>query len=183
MDTSHPLFQVLYNEAFQTGDFTLSSGEKSDFYMDARKAQMHQSGAFHIGEAIYEQVCDLDIQAVGGMAVGAVSMVTSVLLSFASRDREIRGFWVREKKKGHGTQKSVEGLLKSGDNVLIVDDVITSGNSVKKSIEEAERCGAKVVRVIALVDRNAGGRELLSDYDYQPLFNIDQFLEYAKQTA
>jgi len=150
--------------AVKFGDFTLASGKKSDFYVDCRKVTLHPQGAKLIGKIILEKIKGLKIDAVGGLTMGADPIIGAVITL-----SNIPGFIVRKKAKEHGTQQKIEGLLEKGWNVVIVEDVATTGGSAKQAIEAAEAAGAKVVKVISVVDRQEGAADALKAYNFDPI--------------
>jgi orotate phosphoribosyltransferase len=150
--------------AVKFGDFTLSSGKKSDFYVDCRKVTLHPQGAKLIGKIILEKIKDLKIDAIGGLTLGADPIIGAVVTL-----SDIPGFIVRKKAKEHGTGQKIEGLIEKGWNVLIVEDVATTGGSALQAIEAAEAAGAKVVKVISVVDRQEGAADTLKSYDFEPI--------------
>lgn len=157
--------------AVKTGDFTLSSGKKSNFYVDCRKVTLHPQGAKLIAKIILEKIKGLKVDAIGGLTLGA-DPITSAVVTLSS----IPGFIVRKKVKEHGTQQKIEGLIESGWNVVIVEDVATTGASALQAIEAAEAAGAKVVKVIAVVDREEGAAKALKNYDFDPIFKKSELL-------
>jgi len=178
------LLRLVRERAFRQGEFTLSSGETSDYYVDGKMIEVHPEGATLIGETIYDRIKDLSVNAIGGLAVGAVPLVTSAVISCYRHRLQIEGFWVREEVKTHGTRKLIEGKLPGNARVVIVDDVITSGDSAQKAIDAVEAAGGKVVVIVALVDRQRGAREKFekAGYVYDPLFTKDELFinEYAQ---
>ena len=150
--------------AVKFGDFTLASGKKSDFYVDCRKVTLHPKGAKLIGKIILEKIKGIKVDAVGGLTLGADPIIGAVITL-----SDIPGFIVRKKAKEHGTQQKIEGLIEKGWNVVIVEDVATTGGSAKQAIEAAEAVGAKVVKVIAVVDRQEGASDALKVYDFDPI--------------
>jgi len=150
--------------AVKFGDFTLSSGKKSDFYVDCRKVTLHPQGAKLIGKVILEKIKGLKIDAVGGLTLGADPIIGAVITL-----GNIPGFIVRKKAKEHGTGQKIEGLIEKGWNVLIVEDVATTGGSAMQAIEAAEAAGANVVKVISVVDREEGAAEALKEYNFDPI--------------
>src|SRR5947209_16640645 len=158
------LLRLLQERCFQRGTFHLASGGVSDYYIDGRMAEVFSEAAYLIGETLYERTQDLDFDAIGGLAVGAVPLTTAAVISYHLHGRNMEGFWVRDKAKTHGTQKLIEGGLREGARVVVVDDVITRGTSVIKAVEEVHKLGCVVVQVIALVDRLAGARELFEQH-------------------
>ena len=148
------------------GDFTLSSGKKSDHYYDGKQLTQHHEGVRLIGEEILDRLAGIDVDAIGGLAIGAIPIVTAVTLVSDIKGKPINSFWVREGPKEHGTRKKIEGQFRKGTRVVIVDDVITGGNSIKKAIEAVRAEGCEVVKVIVIVDRHEGGSERLRKEGY-----------------
>ena len=157
--------------AFKTGDFTLSSGKKSAFYVDCRKISLHPAGAKLIGKIILEKIKELKIDSIGGLTLGA-DPITSAVVTLS----DIPGFIVRKKEKSHGTQQKIEGLLAPGHKVVIVEDVATTGASALQAIEAVEAAGAKVVKVVSVVDREEGAAEALKNYDFDPILKKSDLL-------
>ena len=172
------LFQLLQNRSFQRGTFRLASGATSDYYIDGKMVEAFSESAYLIGEVLYERTKDLQIDAIGGLEIGAVPLTTAAVISYHLHGQKMEGFWVRDKAKVHGTRKVVEGNLKPGSRVVILDDVITTGGSSGKAIKEVKEMGCEVVRVLALVDRLQGAAQFFKDEgiaDYQAIFTIGDF--------
>lgn len=153
------LLELIQSEALQRGEFTLASGKKASYYLDCRNITLHPKGANVIAEGMLdaiESAGDLP-DAVGGMAIGADPITASIITLAGQRDLPLNGFMVRKEPKGHGTGKQVEGPVEPGQRVVIVEDVITSGGSAIKAVEAAREYGLVVERVIAIIDRLAGG--------------------------
>lgn len=157
--------------AVKFGDFTLSSGKKSDFYVDCRKVTLHPKGAKLICRLILEQIKGDQIDAVGGLTLGADPIVGALIAM-----GDLPGFIVRKKAKEHGTQQRIEGLLEPGWKVLIVEDVATTGGSALQAIQAAEAAGAKVLKVISVVDREEGAADALRDYAFTPLIKKSELV-------
>jgi len=157
--------------AVKFGDFTLSSGKKSDFYVDCRKVTLHPQGAKLIGKIILEKIKDVKVDAVGGLTLGA-DPITGAVVTLG----DIPGFIVRKKAKEHGTGQKIEGLIEKGWNVVIVEDVATTGASALQAIQAAEAVGTKVVKVISVVDRQEGAAEALKNYDFDPIFTKSELI-------
>ena len=172
------LLEVLKKRSFQHGLFRLASGGTSNYYIDGKMTEVYSEGAYLIGEVLYEWTKDLDIHAIGGLQVGAVPLTTAAVISYHHRGQPMEGFWVREEVKAHGTQKRVEGGLKKGARVAIVDDVITKGGSALKAVEAVRELECEVVLVLALVDRLQGAQELFrrnAIENYRSVFTIRDF--------
>ena len=156
--------------AVKTGDFILSSGRKSNFYVDCRKVTLHPKGAKLIGRIILDKIKRLKVDAIGGLTLGADPIAAAVVTL-----SDIPGFIVRKKEKEHGTRQKIEGLITPGWNVVIVEDVSTTGGSALQAIEAVEAIGAKVVKVISVVDREEGAKEALAKYDFDPILKKSEF--------
>jgi orotate phosphoribosyltransferase len=176
------LLELVRSRAFSFGDFTLASGKKSTYYINSKKILFHSESVALIGEAFAEQLRDLDIQAVGGLEIGAIPLATACVLQAHHEGRSLEGFVVRKQAKGHGSQERIEGVLPAGARVAIVDDVLTTGGSALQAFEEVSRAGAVVVAVLCIVDRLEGAREVFEPRcAYRPLFTIRDFgVEPAK---
>jgi orotate phosphoribosyltransferase len=160
--------------AFLTGDFTLTSGGKSNYYIDARRITLSPEGAYLVGKVIFGELVGSGVEAVGGVATGAYPMVTAVGLISHLEGKPMPFFVVREVIKEHGTKRQIEGHLKEGSKVAILEDVLTTGGSVMKAIETVEAANCTVARVMVLVDRNEGGSESLkkAGYNFTALLRI-----------
>lgn len=156
------------------GAFTLSSGKKSDHYYDGKQMTLHPEGAYLIGEEILDILSGVDFDAIGGLAISAVPIVTAVTLVSHLKGKPIPSFIVREEPKAHGTRKRIEGHFRKNSKVAIVDDVITTGGSVDKAIEAVKAEGCEIVKVIVIVDRQEGGSERLRQegYDFKAIINL-----------
>lgn len=164
------------NQAVKTGEFTLSSGKKSNFYVDAKQATCHPQGAKLIAEIILEKIKGLPVQAIGGLTIGADPLAAAVSVLSAGTKNPLPCFIVRKEAKGHGLKKEIEGIIQPNWNVVIVDDVITTASATIKAIEAVEKIGCKVLKVICLVDREEGGAQALSKYDFDPIFKKSELI-------
>lgn len=170
------LLELFKERAFSFGRFTLASGKQSSYYVNSKKALFYSEAVALLGEAIWDLTKDLNIQAVGGLEVGAIPLATAAVLRYHQEGRTLEGFFVRKEVKGHGSKERLEGVLPAGANVAVLDDVLTTGGSVLQAIAEVERAGARVATVVCIVDRMEGARELLAPkYLYQPIFTIRDF--------
>ena len=154
---------------------TLASGAKSSFYFDGKMVSLWPEGARLIGEIILEEIADLEVDAIGGLTIGAGPIATAVALISSLHGRPVPAFIVRTEPKKHGTQRLIEGHLPPNGKVVIVDDVVTLGGSVLKAIDAVEKEGCKVVKVIALLDRHEGGSDELRrrGYDFSALWSYE----------
>ncbi len=170
------LLQLFKDRAVTFGKFTLASGKESTYYINSKKALFHSEAVALLGEALWDQTHDLDIQAIGGLEVGAIPMATAAVLQYHLKGRALEGFFVRKQAKAHGSQELVEGVLPKGARVAVVDDVLTTAGSVVQAIAAVEQAGAQVVAVVCIVDRLEGARERLTPkYNYLPIFTIRDF--------
>ena len=155
------LLNLLATHSFRLGDFTLASGAKSDYYIDCRTTTLHAEGGRLAGLVLHEMMRAHfpDAEAVGGLTMGADPLVSNIASASAwyAQDRLgaplIHGFLVRKAEKQHGTGRRIEGFLKLGATVVIVDDVCTTGGSTITAIEAARDAGMVVAGVLCLVDR------------------------------
>lgn len=176
MNATHfELLSRIKNQSLQTGrEFILTSGEKSNYYLDMRASSMSGEAARLIGDVVYQELAGMEFEAIGGKAVGAVPIVTSSVIAFANRQIHVEGFFVRQETRKHGTGARIEGNLKKGDRAVVIDDVCTTGGSTLEAIKAVEDAGAKVVMVMSIVDRLQGGSEMLREhYKYLSVFTKD----------
>ena len=169
------LLDIVRAKAFKRGKFTLASGKTSDYYLDCRVVTLDPEGLALFSRLVCAELGDDKVTAVGGLTLGADPIVAGVALTSHLLGRPIRAFIVRKEQKQHGTGKEIEGELAAGERVAIVDDVMTSGGSVKLAIAAVERAGAKVAKVVCLVDRKEGGSDDLRSkgYEFKAIYDID----------
>lgn len=160
-DPARALVALFSRLSYREGDFTLSSGAKSAFYLDAKQVTYHPNGVALVGDAVLDAIAGLDVQAVGGLTLGADAIVASAVWASVRRGTPLPGFIVRKESKGHGTQQYIEGVHPRGLRVAIVEDVVTSGASALTAVERVAAGGATPVVVVGLVDRLQGGREAI----------------------
>ncbi len=169
---------LILEKALRFGDFTLVSGKKAKYYLDGKQVTLDPVGARLVGEGILDLLAEGELPAaVGGMIIGADPITAAVVTIAGTRDMPIRGFMVRKEAKGHGTNQYVEGPVRPGETVVIVEDIVTTGGSSLKAIERVEAFGLKVARVVAIVDRMEGGAEAFkrAGYPFDSLFTICDF--------
>ena len=180
------LVSLVREKSLEFGDFTLASGKKATYYLDCRKVTLDSAGALLIAEGILELIGEPLPDAVGGMAIGADPISAAIITVAAVQGKKLRGFIVRKEAKAHGKGRDVEGPVTSGDEVVIVEDVVTTGGSSLKAIERVEAFGMKVAGVIAIIDRMEGGAEAFAKRGYKlaSLLTIRDFgIEPATATA
>jgi orotate phosphoribosyltransferase len=173
------LLSLIRHRAYKSGQFKLASGRISDFYFDGKQVELMPEGAYLIGELVYEEIKDGEFDAIGGLAVGAVPMVTSAVISCFHHEVAIEGIFVRPVAKSHGTQQVIEGKLERGDRVVIVDDVATSGSSLIQAIEAVEQAGATVGLVLVIVNRQEGAEDRFRErgLPFRSIFTKDEIAE------
>ncbi|MFH0810364.1 MAG: orotate phosphoribosyltransferase [Pseudomonadota bacterium] len=179
------LLDLLAERSYQRREVTLSSGRKSDFYIDGKQTTLTAEGAWLCGRLLLDEVGRLPeaVAAVGGLTLGADPLVTAVAAESWQVGRPLDAFIVRKEPKGHGTGAWLEGAasLPAGAGVALLEDVITTGGSVLRAAERCEARGLKVVGVVALVDRQEGGAEEVSKrYPFRALFTKQDFLSWRK---
>jgi len=156
------LLDLILEVSFERRKVVLASGRESDFYLDLRQTLMRPSGVALAGELALEQLLEgTAVQAVGGMAVGAVPFVSAVLGAAARREppADLVGFFVRKEAKKHGLGRRIEGGFSEGQTVALVEDTTTTGGSTLEAVEAVREAGGKVARVLCLVDRGEGARD------------------------
>ncbi|KZX13551.1 orotate phosphoribosyltransferase [Methanobrevibacter oralis] len=162
------------NGVFLEGDFTLSSGKKSNYYINMKKAITEPEILSTISKLITKLIANDNINKVAGPALGAVPIATAVSL-----ESKIPLLMIRKEKKGYGTSKLIEGDLNSGDDVVVVEDVTTTGGSLLKAIKAIQKNGGKVKRAFVVVDRQEGAIETFKKegIELEPLINVDEFFD------
>ncbi len=172
------LRQMLLDRSMRFGEFVLSSGATSSYYIDVRKTSLHPDGLDLIARAFWEILSQDQITAVGGLTMGADPLVAGVMLHSRAMGKPIEGFLVRRSTKDHGMKGQVEGNLAGHKRVAILDDVITSGESSLIAAEAAESYKAEVVRVLAVVDRAQGAAQTFQQrgVPFTALFSIGELL-------
>jgi len=163
-------------------EIVLSSGKKSSYYFDCKKTSLDPYGAFLIASVLWERISRLiksgvSVDAVGGPTLGADPIIGALLIYSYINTIPLNGFIVRKEPKKHGKMNLIEGNLTAGSNVIIIEDVTTTGASTMRAIKAVEEMGCRVVKVYSLVDRDEGSREALRDYEYEPIFEAKQLLE------
>ena len=172
---------LLQKKSIYRGEFTLASGAKSDFYVDARLTTLDPRGACLIGEVGWELVKETAsklgkkrVNAIGGLTMGADPVALSIGIAAQRQDSSspLQVFTVRKTAKEHGRLKRLEGNFSSGDSVVVVDDVITTGGSTIQAIDAIEEAGGQIAFVIVLIDREEGGRANIEKRGYKvvPIF-------------
>jgi orotate phosphoribosyltransferase len=161
------LRKLVSQHSLRVGDFKLSSGRHSPYFFQLRQTTMLPEGTALLGEVILEYMCQHSIDCIGGLELGAVPLVSSVAVMSHVRALPINAFFVRKAPKEHGARETIDGHLRAGAEVLMVDDVATTGGSILKAIEGIEGHGCCVRRALAVVDREEGAAENLAAHEIQ----------------
>jgi orotate phosphoribosyltransferase len=180
MSLRDELIQHIATNAFKKGDFTLASGRKSNYYINGKLSTLDARGAYLVARTFLAMIADDVPDAVGGLTLGADPIVGSMLSLAGLEDLNMKGFIVRKAAKDHGTKAQVEGPLSGGEKVVIVEDVVTTGGSSMKAVKAVEEMGCKVTRILAIVDREEGGKENLAaeGYRLESIFTARELLSY-----
>jgi orotate phosphoribosyltransferase len=161
------LRKLVSERSLRMGDFKLSSGRRSSYLFQLRQTTMLPEGAALLSEVILEYMYQHSIECIGGLELGAVPLVSSVAVMSHIRALPINAFFVRKLAKEHGAREKIDGHLRAGAEVLMVDDVATTGGSILKAVEGIECHGCCVRRALAVVDREEGATENLAAHDIQ----------------
>jgi len=178
------LFDLLYTRAFRLSDttpFRLASGKESRYYIDCREVSLDPEGAFLIGEVVFEAIRELRPDSIGGMTLGADPIATAASLTSFLKQQPIGAFIVRKEPKDHGRGRQVEGMLRPGARLVVVDDVVTTGGSTLRAVAALRKEGYSVLKVIALIDREEGGAAAFAaaGLSFESLFTLDDFIRRA----
>ena len=162
------LERLLLARSVQRGDFVLASGQRSSYYIDCRLTTMSAEGITLIGQAGLAAIraSGWRPQAVGGLTMGADPVSYAIAAASYGSEAAVDAFSVRKDAKQHGTRRRIEGNFRPGDHVVVIEDVITSGGSALQAIEAVEEAGGEVLGVLAVVDREQGGRARIEGKGY-----------------
>lgn len=180
------LLDLFCKVAYREGDFTLSSGQRSSYYINGKQVTLHPQGGLAMGRVLLDLV-PAEAQAVAGLTLGADPMVTAVSVVAAYEGRSLTALIVRKEAKGHGTQAYIEGpTLPPSSPIVVLEDVVTTGQSALKAVDRLRQAGYTVNQIIALVDRQQGGAELYQQQglQFQAVFSIQDIqTQYAQLQA
>ena len=168
------LLDLVNRHAVVHGDFVLSSGQRSTYYIDGKLLSLMPEGLNTLSRVILEMVKSDSVDAIGGLTLGADPIIGGVATLSHEMGKPLAGLIVRKEKSGHGREKRIEGPLRQGMRVVVIEDVVTTGSSSFKAIEALEEAGCKIVKVIAIVDRLQGGGEAFAakNYRFEPIFTL-----------
>lgn len=177
MEERRRLLNLLKDLSYEEGDFLLSSGKRSSYYIDARQTTLNPEGMYLCGVLFYEEIKAIgEIEAVGGVSVGGDPLVCSTVLYSYHKGDPLLGFFIRKEPKGHGKNLYIEGAknLRRGLKVAILEDVVTTGASSISAAQIVEREGLSVKGIVALIDREEGGREEIEKrgYVFRSIFTL-----------
>ena len=181
------LLKIILQKSYREGDFTLSSGLKSNFYIDLKPTLLHPESAELIGSLCFEwiQETKLNFHGVGGLTLGADPIVMAVSLAAFRKGVVMPAAMIRKEPKKHGTSRFIEGVenFKRGDSFLVVEDVVTTGGSAKKAVEILRAEGYSPTHVFSLVDRESGGAEEFKKLGlhFYALFTLTELKEMYKR--
>lgn len=181
------LKEMILKEAFQFSDtpiFKLVHGGKSQFYFNCKRVTLDPEGQYLIGNLVFRSIQDLNVQAIGGLTLGADPIANAAAYTSWIEHKPIQSFVVRKKQKDHGAVNLIEGKVTAGDRVVVVDDVITTGTSTLQAISACRFAELEVVKVIVLVDRQEmdGRDNILKEVaDVEALFTRDEIMELYRR--
>lgn len=187
MDMKQELVEMVCKKSFKytkEPSFKLVSGRMSQFYVNCKPTTLSPRGMFLVGHLVFETIKDLKPDGVGGLTFGADPMAMAVAFVSELKHSPINAFSIRKTKKDHGIIRWIEGDVKPGQRVVIIDDVATTGGSTIKAIERAGSEGLNVVRAVILVDRQEGGLENIRKHvkDASAIITRDGLMEQFKKT-
>ena len=179
-DDRAQLADLLHSLSVRTGDFTLASGRRSSYYVDARRTTMSGRGQLLIGRSALHALDKRGWHpdAVGGLTLGADPVAYAIAHAAARDGRALEAFTVRKEAKAHGAGRQVEGPVEPGASVVVVEDVVTTGGSALRAIDALRAFGATVIGVLALVDREEGGRETVeaAGHELLALYRVSELI-------
>jgi orotate phosphoribosyltransferase len=185
IDLKRRLARLLIEKSYLEGDFTLTSGKKSDYYFDCKHTALHPEGAWLIGKLFLDMIrAKGGAMGVGGMTLGADPLVSAVTVISHLEGYPLPGFIIRKQAKGHGTNQYLEGLknFTPGQNVCLLEDVITTGGTLLTAVERVLDQDLNIVGIMGVLDREQGGRETLkkAGFDLRTIFTRNELLVTAK---
>jgi orotate phosphoribosyltransferase len=172
MTDREALLQLIKDRAVVHGKVILSSGREADYYVDLRRVTLDAEAAPLIGRVMLELTADLEIDAVGGLTLGADPVATAMLHQAAAQGRRLDAFVVRKEGKAHGLQRRIEGPDVAGKRVLAVEDTSTTGGSVLTAVEALREASAEVVAVAVIVERGAADAIATAGLPYRAAYSL-----------
>jgi len=180
------LIKLIFKRAFKYSEkpvFKLVSGRMSNYYFNCKAVTLHPEGMHLVGNLIFDMIEGLDVKGIGGLTLGADPVAYAVSYTSYLKGKPVETFVVRKSAKLHGTMQWLEGDVKKGDKVVVVDDVVTTGKSTIEAINRAKEAGLEIAKVICLIDRQEGGRENIEalGYKVEALVLRDEVMELYKK--
>jgi len=186
IDIRNRAFKLLLEKSFERGEFKLASGKMSNYYLDVKPTMHDPEGSHALAALVLDRLVDTKVDLIGGLAVGAVSLVSNVTLMSYLSGRPLPSFYVRKEVKDHGTKRLIEGANSiAGKSVVILDDVTTTGESAMIAVWAAQESGATVTLVLSVVDRLEGAADFYKrqNIPFAHLFTADEFLRATEPCA
>ncbi|MCP4748449.1 MAG: orotate phosphoribosyltransferase [Desulfobacteraceae bacterium] len=182
------LIRILCDKSFRYTEepsFKLVSGRLSRFYVNCKPTILNPRGMYLVGHLMFDAIIDAQPDAVGGLTFGADPIAMATAFASELKQRPIQAFSIRKTKKDHGIAQWVEGDLAQGSQVVVIDDVATTGGSTIKAIERARQAGLNVIRAVVLVDRQEGGLDNIREHvaDVRALICRDELIKAIEQTG
>ena len=180
------LLEILLTKSFKYSEepiFKLVSGRMSNYYINCKTTTLDPEAMLLIGHLFYNRVKPLRINAIGGLTLGADPIAFATAMVSGMQDDAINAFVVRKKAKEHGMMKLIEGNVQEGDKVVIVDDVVTTGQSTIEAVDRARESSLNIVKAITLVDRQEGGRENIEKRGvlFESIYTRDDLMSLYKK--
>jgi orotate phosphoribosyltransferase len=165
MDLKSELLDILKEKSFQKGEFILSSGRKSNFFLDCKRTTLNGIGLSYASQVLYSTILHIkdssDVKILAAVPLGGCPLVDSITLLAAENKINLKILYVRKEKKDHGTEQLIEGMqnIQEGNRVILIEDVVTTGNSALEAIKTLQEHGLEIAYTLALIDRNEGASE------------------------
>jgi len=179
------LLEILCKNSFKYSEnpiYKLASGKMSDCYINCKATTLDSEAMNLIGHIFYDKIKTLHVAAIGGLTQGADPIAVATAMISGIKDNPVNAFVVRKEAKKHGLKKLIEGNVTVGDKVVILDDVVTTGQSTIEAIEKAKKEGLNIVKVIVLIDRQEGGKEEIEKLGiaFDSIFTKDDLIKLSK---
>jgi len=178
------LLELLLEKSFKYSDtpiFKLASGKMSCFYVNCKPVTLSPEGMYLVGNLIFEEIKETNCSAIGGLTFGADPIAVSTAFASHIKGQPFKAFSIRKEQKDHGMIKWIEGDIKPGERVVIIEDVVTTGGSTIKAIERARTEGLEIVKVITLMDRQEGGVEMIRNHvkEVSAIITRDELMAFS----
>ncbi len=172
------LKSILIRRSILKGDFTLTSGRKSSYYINGKMTSLNSRGLYLAAKLLLDLSSEKEYDAFAGPVIGAVPLIGALLTLCAERGLEKEGILIRKQSKEHGTKSKLEGRLKEGMRVILLEDVATTGGSLLKAADAIIENGGMIVSIYTLVDREEGAAERIAEsgFEFSSLFKVSELL-------